>query len=299
MRLLICIFSPLLLFALSIKDFHISSESNKIEIIFLLDSAFNSKVSREDTDTFGAVILKDVQFNHKKVMQNTNLIKQVEIFQKLDDLYIIFATNNFAMNYKVDVLNSNRILKIIVTKNTSISSSLITNATSTTSSLEGAISAIKSNTDKSNNYITPKSPLELETWRYVSVILVLSVLLIALIIIKRQIKIKANYEFSYFKNNNKVKQKYTSNENLFNNMDDYSISSIDIGNVINIDQNNKIIIINSKDYKYLMFIGQHNSFLIDRISNDEFGDTNDIDFKKILEKKEIQLPFILKDYKDE
>ncbi len=299
MRLLICLFFPLLLFALGVKDFHISSDSQKIEIIFLLDSTFKSRVSREYTDSFGAVILKGVHFNHKKVIDSTELIKQVEIFQKSDDLYIVFAQSDFGVKYSVNVLNSNRILKVIVTKNESISSDLISSATATTSSLEGAISAIKSNSDKNNSYITPKSPLELETWRYVAVILVLSSLLVALIITKRKMQAKNdNKEFSYFNKQNKTKEN-GDNKNLVDIVDNVNTSSIGVSKVINIDSNNKIIVINSRDYKYLMFIGEHSSFLIDRISNDEFNDIDDISFNKILERKEARLPFMLRDYKDE
>ena len=55
--------------------------------------------------------------------------------------------------------------------------------------------------------------------------------------------------------------------------------------------------LDGKDYKYLLFIGEHNSFIIDRIQNDEFDE--DISFNKLLEMKEARLPSIIKDYKNE
>lgn len=288
MRFLFCLFIPLFLYSLGVKDFTITSDDKKIEIIFLLDSAFNSSVSRKSSNTFGAIILENTIFNQKKITEHTNLIKRVEIFQQNDDLYIVFAENDFDLKYSIDVLNSNRILKVVVAKNESIVSNLITNTTAQHEGLESAISAIKNNSNISNNYITTKSPLELETWRYVAVILVLSALLITLIIVKKKMQIK-NKEFSYFKNTNKL--------------DDTSLINLPINNglgvskIINIDSKNKTVVLDRKEYKYLLFVGEHNSFIIDRIQNDEFDE--DISFSKLLEMKEARLPSIIKDYKHE
>lgn len=290
MRFLFCLFTPLLLFALGIKDFTVASDDKKIEIIFLLDSAFNNSVSRKYSNTFGAIILENTIFNQKKVIERTKLIKRVEIFQKNNDLYIVFAENDFDLKYSIDVLSSNRILKIIVNQNESIASNLMANTTARQPSLENAISAIKNNSVP-NNYITTKSPLELETWRYVAVILVLSTLLIVLIIVKKKMQIKNDdsKEFSYFKKTNKSND--TSLVNTSSN------NGVGVSKIINIDLKNKIIVLDGKDYKYLLFIGEHNSFIIDRIQNDEFDE--DISFNKLLEMKEARLPSIIKDYKNE
>lgn len=290
MRFLFCLFTPLLLFALGIKDFTVASDDKKIEIIFLLDSTFNNSVSRKYSNTFGAIILENTIFNQKKVIERTKLIKRVEIFQKNNDLYIVFAENDFDLKYSIDVLSSNRILKIIVNQNESIASNLMANTTARQPSLENAISAIKNNSVP-NNYITTKSPLELETWRYVAVILVLSTLLIVLIIVKKKMQIKNDdsKEFSYFKKTNKSND--TSLVNTSSN------NGVGVSKIINIDLKNKIIVLDGKDYKYLLFIGEHNSFIIDRIQNDEFDE--DISFNKLLEMKEARLPSIIKDYKNE
>lgn len=290
MRFLFCLFTPLLLFALGVRDFTIASDDKKIEIIFLLDSTFNNSVSRKYSNTFGAIILENTIFNQKKVIERTKLIKRVEIFQKNNDLYIVFAENDFDLKYSIDVLSSNRILKIIVNQNESIASNLMANTTARQPSLENAISAIKNNSVP-NNYITTKSPLELETWRYVAVILVLSTLLIVLIIVKKKMQIKNNdsKEFSYFKKTNK------SNDTSL--VDISSNNGVGVSKIINIDLKNKIIVLDGKDYKYLLFIGEHNSFIIDRIQNDEFDE--DISFNKLLEMKEARLPSIIKDYKNE
>lgn len=290
MRFLFCLFTPLLLFALGVKDFTVASDDKKIEIIFLLDSTFNNSVSRKYSNTFGAIILENTIFNQKKVIERTKLIKRVEIFQKNNDLYIVFAENDFDLKYSIDVLSSNRILKIIVNQNESIASNLMANTTARQPSLENAISAIKNNSVP-NNYITTKSPLELETWRYVAVILVLSTLLIVLIIVKKKMQIKNNdsKEFSYFKKTNKSND--TSLVNISSN------NGVGVSKIINIDLKNKIIVLDGKDYKYLLFIGEHNSFIIDRIQNDEFDE--DISFNKLLEMKEARLPSIIKDYKNE
>ena len=214
----------------------------------------------------------------------------MEIFQKNNDLYIVFAENDFDLKYSIDVLSSNRILKIIVNQNESIASNLMANTTARQPSLENAISAIKNNSVP-NNYITTKSPLELETWRYVAVILVLSTLLIVLIIVKKKMQIKNDdsKEFSYFKKTNKSND--TSLVNTSSN------NGVGVSKIINIDLKNKIIVLDGKDYKYLLFIGEHNSFIIDRIQNDEFDE--DISFNKLLEMKEARLPSIIKDYKNE
>lgn len=295
MRFLVCLlFTPLFLLPLGIKDLHIASDSEKIEIIFLLDSTFNSSVSREDSDTLGVVVFKNISLNQKKIIEHTKLIKRIEIFQKDSDLYVVFAENDFGLKYSVEVLNSNRILKIIVTKNESISSSLMANTTAKDMSLESAIDAIKNNSNENNNYITTKSPLELETWRYVAVIMVLSTLLIALIIIKRKMRIKDNgKEFSYFKTH-----KSSEKDNSLVKVSNFDSGGVGVSKIINIDLKNKIVVLDGKDYKYLLFVGEHNSFIIDRIQSSEFDD-DDISFSELLERKEARLPFVIKDYKNE
>lgn len=261
--------------AVSINDIEIISDNEKIEILFFLDSKFDTKVIKQNSNEFSTIILKNINYTKNKVVTKTKLINQIEIFQQNKDVYIIFAIKNFDINYSLEILNSNNILKILITPIVSITEGLL----SKSNSLENSISFIKNQTNIQNLPTMNTSSVKLESWRYGLVIFVLFSLLVALIIVKRRMGLKnQGLPFSYF---NKQKPK--------------SDSGISISKVINLDMKNKIIVLNGNGLQYLLFVGQNNSFIIDRIENKGGND----DLSKLLEHKELKLPYFLKDYQDD
>ncbi|RAX51791.1 hypothetical protein CCY99_08300 [Helicobacter sp. 16-1353] len=275
MKILFCIFVFFLtLNATTIQDINIISNDELIEISFILDRKFDSKVVKQDSTSFSTIILKDTNYNKNKILAQTKLIRQIEIFQQNNDVYVIFAVENFNLYFSFEVLSADNILKILITPKDTITSSLLSNPSN---SLESAISGIKNQTSIQN--LPSNNPSQLESWRYAAVISILVALLIALVIIKRKMK-SQNMEFSYFQ---KPLSKYKGNAN------------ISINRVVNIDLNNKIIVLDSGNFQYMLFIGQHNSFIIDRIEHKQ----NDVydSFTKLLEHKEAKLSSLLKEYK--
>lgn len=269
--------------ATSIQNIDIVANDELIEISFILDSKFESKVVKQDSDDFSTIILKDIDYDKNKISTKTKLIRQIEVFQQNKDVYVIFAVDNFNLDYSLEVMNSDNILKILIKPKSTITSSLLSNPNN---SLESAISAIKNQTNSqnlpSNN---PSSPMKLDSWRYVAVISILIILLIALVVIKRKMQTKSqNMEFSYFKKPNPPTKNNTN---------------ISVSRVINLDLKNKIIVLDSGSFQYMLFIGQNNSFIIDRLENKKQNDSDDDSFTKLLERKEAKLSYFLKDDKDE
>lgn len=256
-----------MLMATAVRDVKIASNDALVEITFELNSKFASKVFKQDFNGFSSIILKNTQYNKDKISATTKLIRQIEILGQNEDVYIIFAVDNFDLNYSLSVLNADNILKIQLQPKSSIASSLLSNS----NSLESAIGAIKNQTNPQNLSYTPA---QLETWRYVAVIGILVALLVALVVVKRKMYAK-NKEFSYFKNSPLKKNS----------------TNVSIKHIINIDLKNKIIILDSKKCEYLLFIGEHNSFIVDRVKKDIYEDSA----PKSIEKA-VPLSYLLKDY---
>ncbi|RDU64105.1 hypothetical protein [Helicobacter sp. MIT 14-3879] len=261
MKFIVCILFLLSsVFGVILKDVNIKSNQDNLEILLFLDSKFKDKVIRNDTSTFSSIVLKNLIYNKNRINSKTKFVKNIEIFGKGDDVYIVFDENNFNLEYDLEVLNSNDAIKILLKPKESILSSMLSTKPQ---SLEDAISSIK----EQNNITAPK----LESWRYISVIIILIILIIALILVKRKtLRKNSNFEFSYFRK-----------------------PSISVSQSINLDLKNKIIVIDSKDSSYILFVGQSGSFIIDKIER-----FKEQDLEKLLENKKNKISYLLKAYED-
>lgn len=218
--------------ATNLKDVNIKSDENAIEVLLLLDSTFEGKVKRQDSSDFTSLTFQNLHFSKNKLATKSALIKNIEIFSQNSDVIVVFGVDDFDLKFDLIVQNNANAIKILASPKTSITQNLLTQTK--TQSLEESINLIKSQ----NNLFSPK---KVESWRYITVIGILLVLIILLFIIKKQTKREIN-PISLFKK-----------------------SPITVSQSINIDAKNKIIVLDSKEANYILFVGVSSAFIIDKI----------------------------------
>ena len=272
----------------TLRDVHIRGDSDFLEILLLLDSPFENRVVKEDSRGFSSIIFKNLNYTKNKLSTKSALIKNIEIFARGNDTYIVLGEADLDLRFEISVLNSPNALKITlkpkvgiakemlikeipneISANQSADSSHFSADSSANQSLEDSISAIKAQ----NQLLTPSNSIE--SWRYALVVAILVGLIIALFIAKKRIQNKSTKsEIDFFKK-----------------------PQIRIMQSINIDMKNKIIILDSKDCSYILFVGQNNAFLIDNIPKTR-TDKHSQNLPQIITQKENKIANMLKAYKD-
>lgn len=243
----------------NLSDVNIKGDKNGLEILFLLDSAFEGRASKDAGRDFTTLTFSNLNFNKNKLQTKSALIKNIEIFKQNDAVVVVFGEANFDLNFDLSVQNSANAIKVQVTPKASIAGNiladsalnsqnlapqnlaqnLIQNQSSPANSLEQSISAIKA-----QNNLLPKQSVE--RWRYIAVVAILLALVIALFIIKRRVKKAQDSAISLFQK-----------------------STISVAQSIQIDAKNKILIIESQTASYILFVGVNSAFIIDKIPKSE------------------------------
>lgn len=246
----------------NLSDVNIKGDKNGLEILFLLDSAFEGRVSKDAGRDFTTLTFNNLNFNKNKLQTKSALIKNIEIFRQNNGVVVVFGEANFDLNFDLTVQNSANAIKVQVTPKASIAGNLLADSALNSqnltpqnlaqnlpqnsqgnllepNSLEQSISAIKAQ----NNLLPQQS---VERWRYIAVVAILLILIIALFIIKRRVKRAQDSAISLFQK-----------------------SSISVAQSIQIDAKNKILIIESQTASYILFVGVNSAFIIDKIPKSE------------------------------
>lgn len=252
----------------NLSDVNIKGDKNGLEILFLLDSAFEGRASKNTGRDFTTLTFNNLNFNKNKLQTKSALIKNIEIFKQNDGVVVVFGEANFDLNFDLSVQNNANAIKVQVTPKASIAGNILAdsalnsqnlapqnlaqnltqNLTQNQSSpanslepnsLEQSISAIKAQ----NNLLPQQS---VERWRYIAVVAILLSLVIALFIIKRRVKRAQDSAISLFQK-----------------------STISVAQSIQIDAKNKILIIESQTASYILFVGVNSAFIIDKIPKSE------------------------------
>ena len=246
----------------NLSDVNIKGDKNGLEILFLLDSAFDGRVSKDAGRDFTTLTFNNLNFNKNKLQTKSALIKNIEIFRQNNGVVVVFGEANFDLNFDLTVQNSANAIKVQVTPKASIAGNLLADSALNSqnltpqnlaqnlpqnsqgnllepNSLEQSISAIKAQ----NNLLPQQS---VERWRYIAVVAILLILIIALFIIKRRVKRAQDSAISLFQK-----------------------SSISVAQSIQIDAKNKILIIESQTASYILFVGVNSAFIIDKIPKSE------------------------------
>ena len=265
----------------NLRDVNIKGNKEKLEILLLVDSAFENRVVKEDSRGFSSIIFKNLNYTKNKLSTKSVLVKNIEIFARGNDVYVVLGEEDLDLRFDIAVLNSSNALKIVIKPKTTITQEMlikeIPNEISVDSSanrgadsnanqsLEDSINALKAQ----NQLITPSNSVE--SWRYALVIAILVALIIALLIAKKRTQNQSPKSLvSYFKK-----------------------PQITLTQSINIDMKNKIIILDSVDNTYILFVGQHNAFVIDSIVKKRKEN-----LPQIITDKENKITNLLNAYKD-
>ena len=265
----------------NLRDVHIKGNKEKLEILLLLDSAFENRVVKEDSRGFSTIIFKNLNYTKNKLSTKSQLVKNIEIFARGNDVYVVLGEEDLDLRFEVAVLNSANALKIVLKPKVTITQEMlikeIPNDISAVSganqsadlsanqSLEDSINALKAQ----NELLTPSNAVE--SWRYALVVAILIALIIVLLIAKKR----------------------TQNENPKSLVSYFKKPQITLSQSINIDMKNKIIILDSAQNTYILFVGQHNAFVIDSIAKKRKED-----LPQIITNKEHKIANMLNAYKD-
>lgn len=269
----------------NLRDVNIKGNKEKLEILLLLDSAFENRVVKEDSRGFSSIIFKNLNYTKNKLSTKSQLVKNIEIFARGNDVYVVLGEEDLDLRFDIAVLNSPNALKIVLKPKTTITQEMLIKEipneisadfganqganrsadSSANQSLEDSINALKAQ----NQLLTPSNSVE--SWRYALVIAILVALIIALLIAKKRTQNQSPKSLvSYFKK-----------------------PQITLTQSINIDMKNKIIILDSADNTYILFVGQHNAFVIDSIAKKRKED-----LPQIITDKENKITNMLNAYKD-
>lgn len=270
----------------NLRDVNIRGDKDSLEILLLLDKAFENRVVKEDSRGFSSIIFKNLNYTKNKLTTKSQLIKNIEIFARGNDTYVVLGEGDLDLRFEISVLNSANAIKITIKPKIGIAKEMLIkeipneiavdssanggidlgNANqSANQSLEDSINALKAQ----NQLITPSNSVE--SWRYALVIAILLMLIIALFIAKKRVALQKdapNSAFPYFQK-----------------------PQLRITQSIAIDARNRIVVLASKDAEYIIFVGQNGAFLIDKIAKKQASD-----LPKIIAHKENKIANLLKAY---
>ena len=255
----------------NLRDVNIRSDKDSLEILLLLDKAFENRVIKEDSRGFSSIIFKNLNYTKNKLKTKSALIKNIEIFARGNDTYVVLGEGDLDLRFEISVLNSPNALKIAIKPKIGIAKEMlikeIPNAIavdssanlansgadssnvnqSTNQSLEDSINALKAQ----NQLLSPNNSIE--SWRYALVVAILIGLIIALFIAKKRVALQKdapNSAFPYFQK-----------------------PQLRITQSIAIDARNRIVVLASKDAEYIIFVGQNGAFMIDKLSKKRDNDS--------------------------
>ena len=254
----------------NLRDVNIRSDKDSLEILLLLDKAFENRVVKEDSRGFSSIIFKNLNYTKNKLKTKSALIKNIEIFARGNDTYVVLGEGDLDLRFEISVLNSPNALKIAIKPKIGIAKEMLikeipnaiavdsstnqgnlganlansgadsSNANqSANQSLEDSINAIKAQ----NQLLSPNNSIE--SWRYALVVAILLGLIIVLFIAKKRASLQKdapNSAFPYFQK-----------------------PQLRITQSIAIDARNRIVVIASKDAEYIIFVGQNGAFMIDKL----------------------------------
>ena len=285
----------------NLRDVNIRGDKDSLEILLLLDKTFENRVIKEDSRGFSSIIFKNLNYTKNKLKTKSALIKNIEIFARGNDTYVVLGEGDLDLRFEVSVLNSPNALKIAIKPKIGIAKEMLikeipnaiavdsnanlanpnanlanggdSNANqsnlganqSANQSLEDSINALKAQ----NQLLSPNNSIE--SWRYALVVAILVGLIIALFIAKKRIALQKdapNSAFPYFQK-----------------------PQLRITQSVAIDARNRIVVIASKDAEYIIFVGQNGAFMIDKLPK-----KRDNDAPKIA--KENKIANLLKAYQN-
>lgn len=265
----------------NLRDVHIKGDKEKLEILLLLDSSFENRVVKEDSRSFSNIIFKNLNYTKNKLSTKSQLIKNIEIFARDSDVYVVLGESDLDLRFEVSVLNSANALKIIIKPKVSITQEMLVKEISNEISANSSVVGVNADSSKSledsinalkaqNSLLAPSNSVE--SWRYALAVAILVALIIALLVVKKRTQNQSPKSLvSYFKK-----------------------PQITLTQSINIDMKNKIIILDSTPNTYILFVGQHNAFIIDSIAKKQHNE----DLPQIITNKEHKIINMLNAYKD-
>lgn len=266
----------------NLRDVNIRGDKDSLEILLLLDKAFENRVVKEDSRGFSSIIFKNLNYTKNKLTTKSQLIKNIEIFARGNDTYVVLGESDIDLRFEISVLNSANAIKIAIKPKIGIAKEMLikeipneiavdssanggTDLGNANQSLEDSINALKAQ----NQLITPSNSVE--SWRYALVIAILLMLIIALFIAKKRVALQKDAPSSAFPYFQKPQLRITQS--------------------IAIDARNRIVVLASKDAEYIIFVGQNGAFLIDKIAKKQASD-----LPKIIAHKENKIANLLKAY---
>lgn len=287
--------------ATNVEHIALLNNQDSIELTLHLDSAYDKSPKLTQQEGYKGIILQDLSAKSQNEQVNSAFLKQVQIFNIKDSLYVLGIGDVNVID--VNVAKSSKALKVIFSKKNeqsalstllqspfnakevatatqivqqNLESSAISNPSAPDSTLDSAQNA--------ESELSYKADLGIETWRYVAVLVLLAILALVLWVVKRYMVHKKGFA-SYFS-----AQK------------PFDPQKVEVVAQKHIDAKHKILTLESNGYRYLVLIAPNSTTLIDRyavpkgatIDNNEQIVLED-QFTKLLEQKQARLAKYLQD----
>ncbi|MCX2717661.1 flagellar biosynthetic protein FliO [Helicobacter sp. MIT 21-1697] len=280
--LLFIFFANILYAQVQVQNMEIKQENNKIELILTLNDVYNKPPRLSSQNGYRGVIFPDLQAKSRNESFKNFFVNEMQIFNIQNDLYVLGIGDTKFID--VSVSRASRAFKITFNKITppqsEIEKLLEKPHQSQVPIIDQIPQSLESQNKQQQSILPFKNDIGIDTWRYVAVLAVMSVLVLVLWFVKRYMINKK--QFGHYL------ARFGSQKEAFD------PTKIEVVSQKNLDSKHRILTIESNGYRYLILIGATNTTLIDRYPIPQNISTQerlrfDDQFTKLLEQKQERL----------
>ena len=280
-------------------------KQESVEVLLYLESSYESSPRLTEQDGYKGVIFPNLQAKSKNQSLKNSFISEVQVFNIQNDLYVIGIGDVRVIG--VNVSKSSNAIKVLLNKIEAPKSELdtllqtpqtihkipnleIESSQNTQTPLSQSAS---SQVADSQNPLTFKTDMGIDTWRYVAVLLVMAALVLVLFYVKRYVVAKGGNKAG--SNRTGAKRSFGGYFLSFAQKQEvFDPTKIEVISQKNLDSKHRILTIESNGYRYLILIGATSTTLIDRYPIRQSISTAqqhhfDDQFAKLLEQKQERL----------
>ena len=280
-------------------------KQESVEVLLYLESSYENFPRLTEQDGYKGVIFPNLQAKSKNQSLKNSFISEVQVFNIQNDLYVIGIGDVRVIG--VNVSKSSNAIKVVLNKVEAPKSELDTLLQTPQTihkipsleieSSQNTQTPLSQNTSSqvtdSQNPLTFKTDMGIDTWRYVAVLLVMAALVLVLFYVKRYVVAKGGNKAG--SNRTGAKRSFGGYFLSFAQKQEvFDPTKIEVISQKNLDSKHRILTIESNGYRYLILIGATSTTLIDRYPIRQSISTAqqhhfDDQFAKLLEQKQERL----------
>lgn len=284
----------------NVAGIEFSQKQDSVEVLLYLETSYENSPRLTEQDGYKGVIFPNLQAKSKNQSLKNSFISEVQVFNIQNDLYVIGVGDVRVIG--VNVSKSSNAIKVVLNK-IEVSKSELDTLLQTPQTIHKIPSleiessqntqtplsqSASSQAADSQNPLTFKTDMGIDTWRYVAVLLVMAALVLVLFYVKRYVVAKGGNKAGAKRSFGGYFSSFAQKQEVFD------PTKIEVVSQKNLDSKHRILTIESNGYRYLILIGATSTTLIDRYPIPQSISTAeqlhfDDQFAKLLEQKQERL----------